>query len=147
MVLITIPSPSTRMIVASLYSLPLVVLKSSASAIDTDSAAKIGSVVLKYVTLRILLLCSLHGNDKMKRINDAQDVIGLTTTWSISKIEETRNPSGENVLRLIQIRLAPSLKKISFFLCQVKSVSDYSKPFAVRRCSIQSARSLSVGLQ
>jgi len=54
-----------RAIVASLYSLPLVVLKSSASAIDTDSAAKIASVVCQYVTLRILLLCSPHGNDKM----------------------------------------------------------------------------------
>jgi len=52
-------------IVASLYTLPLVVLKSSASAIDTDSVAKIASVACQYVTLRILLLCSPHGNDKM----------------------------------------------------------------------------------
>jgi hypothetical protein len=33
-----------------------VVLKSSASAIDTDSTAKIASVVCQYVTLRILPL-------------------------------------------------------------------------------------------
>jgi hypothetical protein len=42
-----------------------VVLKSSASAIDTDSVAKIASVACQYVTLRILLLCSPRGNDKM----------------------------------------------------------------------------------
>src|SRR5947208_8703433 len=35
-----------RLIVAFLYSLPLIVLKSSASAIDADSAAKIASAVL-----------------------------------------------------------------------------------------------------
>jgi hypothetical protein len=40
-------------------------LKSSASAIDTDSAAKIASVACQYVTLRILLLYSPRGNDKM----------------------------------------------------------------------------------
>jgi hypothetical protein len=33
-----------------------VVLKSSASAIDTDSPAKIASVVCQYITLRILPL-------------------------------------------------------------------------------------------
>src|SRR5947208_729697 len=46
------PSGSTRLTVTFLYSFPLIVLKSSASAIDADSAAKIASVVLFIVCRR-----------------------------------------------------------------------------------------------
>jgi hypothetical protein len=40
------PSGSTRLTEAFLYSFPLIVLKSSASVIDADSVAKIASVAL-----------------------------------------------------------------------------------------------------
>jgi hypothetical protein len=40
------PSGSTRLTEAFLYSFPVIVLKSSASVIDADSAAKIASVAL-----------------------------------------------------------------------------------------------------
>jgi len=40
------PSGSTRLTDAFLYSFPLIVLKSSATAIDADSAANIASVAL-----------------------------------------------------------------------------------------------------
>jgi hypothetical protein len=46
LLLTTMPSGSTRFTVTFLYSLPSIVLKSSASAIDADSAAKIASAVL-----------------------------------------------------------------------------------------------------
>jgi len=42
----TMPSGSTRLTEAFLYSFPVIVLKSSASVIDADSAAKIASVAL-----------------------------------------------------------------------------------------------------
>src|SRR6266850_1816987 len=41
------PSGSTRLTVAFLYSFPLIVLMSSASASDTDSAARIAMVVFR----------------------------------------------------------------------------------------------------
>jgi hypothetical protein len=44
LVLSTIPSASTRLIVASLYIFPLTVLRSSASAGDTNSVARITMV-------------------------------------------------------------------------------------------------------
>src|SRR5438445_7577352 len=66
LVLSTIPCDSTRMIVASLYNLPLTVLKSSASASVADRSAKIASVVAYSFTLSAFcLFCSPHGNDKM----------------------------------------------------------------------------------
>src|SRR5437763_7177366 len=46
------PSGSTRLTVTFLYSFPSIVLKSSASAIDADRAAKIASVVLFIVCTR-----------------------------------------------------------------------------------------------
>ena len=50
----------------ALYSLPLMVLKSSASASDADSAAKIDSAVFQYFTGGgFCLFCSPHGNDKV----------------------------------------------------------------------------------
>src|SRR5437762_495793 len=56
LVLSTIPSASTRLIVASLYTLPLTVLKSSARAIDADRSGKIAIVVAQCFTRRILPL-------------------------------------------------------------------------------------------
>src|SRR6266487_597872 len=50
------PSVSTRLIVAFLYSLPLVVLKSSASASDAESDAKIANAICQCFTRRILPL-------------------------------------------------------------------------------------------
>src|ERR1700719_1481416 len=56
------------MIVASLYNLPLTVLKSSASASVADRSAKIASVVAYSFTLgAFCLFCSPHGNHKMMR--------------------------------------------------------------------------------
>jgi len=52
------------------------VLKSSASAIDADSGAKIGSVLSHYFTRAgLCLFCSAHDNDKwdMARRNEAGD--------------------------------------------------------------------------
>ena len=54
LVLSTIPSASTRLIVASLYTLPLTVLKSSASTSDGDRSGKIAIVVAQCFTPRIL---------------------------------------------------------------------------------------------
>jgi len=51
-VLSTIPSPSTRLTVASLYTLPLVVWKSSESASDANRTARSTTVVLQYLTRR-----------------------------------------------------------------------------------------------
>src|SRR5437870_8102702 len=66
LVLSTIPSDSTRMIVASLHNLPLTVLKSSASASVADRSAKIASVVAySFMLGAFCLFCSPHGNDKM----------------------------------------------------------------------------------
>ncbi|PYJ20107.1 MAG: hypothetical protein DME99_10855 [Verrucomicrobia bacterium] len=60
------PSGSTRLILACLYSLPSIVLKSSASAIDANNAAKIASVVWQWLMRRIVpLLLSTRGNDKL----------------------------------------------------------------------------------
>src|SRR6266478_4727249 len=54
------------MIVASLYSLPLIVLKSSASASDAERSGKIASVVAQSFTCgAFCLFCSPHGNDKI----------------------------------------------------------------------------------
>ena len=53
---ITIPSGSTRLTFAFLYSLLSVVLKSSASASDVDSAAKTVSAVFHCFTRPILPL-------------------------------------------------------------------------------------------
>jgi len=53
---ITIPSGSTRLTLTFLYSFPSIVLKSSASAIDAASAAKIASVVCQYFMRRIVSL-------------------------------------------------------------------------------------------
>src|SRR5439155_985866 len=59
------------MIVASLYNLPLTVLKSSASASVADRSAKIASVVAYSFTLgAFCLLCSPHGNDFFTRNED-----------------------------------------------------------------------------
>src|SRR5215208_5973839 len=56
-----------RVIVASLYSLPLTVLKSSACARDADSA-KIDSAVFQYFTGGgFCRFCSPHSNDKVTR--------------------------------------------------------------------------------
>src|SRR5262249_41186005 len=51
LLLSTMPSGSTRLTVASLYSLPLTVLKSSASASDADSVARIAMIVFRGVTV------------------------------------------------------------------------------------------------
>ena len=50
LVLSSIPSASTRLTVASLYTLPLVVLKSSESASDANRIAQTTTVVLQYFT-------------------------------------------------------------------------------------------------
>ena len=52
----TMPSGSARFTVTFLYSFPSTVLKSSASAIDAASAAKIASVVCQYFMRRIVSL-------------------------------------------------------------------------------------------
>jgi hypothetical protein len=50
---------------ASLYNLPLIVLKSSASASDADSA-KIANAVCEYfMAAGFCLFSSPHGNDKV----------------------------------------------------------------------------------
>src|SRR5262249_34848474 len=64
------PSGSTRLTVASLYSLPLTVLKSSASASVADRSAKIGSVVAQHFTptdLALLLSTWQRQNDMNRR--------------------------------------------------------------------------------
>src|SRR5207247_10698997 len=53
------PSGSTRLTEAFLYSFPLIVLKSSANAIDADSAAKIANVALFIVTRACQISLSL----------------------------------------------------------------------------------------
>ena len=66
LLLIAVRSASTRLIVASLYTLPLMVLKSSASARDVDRTAKIASVVAQHFTRpRFCLFCSPLRDDKM----------------------------------------------------------------------------------
>jgi hypothetical protein len=65
LLLTTIPSGSTRFTVTFLYSFPSTVLKSSASAIDTDSAVKIASAVFQLIMRRIVPFYPPHGNDKM----------------------------------------------------------------------------------
>ena len=63
---ITIPSGSTRLTFASLYSFPSVVLKSSATTIDVISAAKIAIEICQYFTRRgFCLFSSPHSNDKV----------------------------------------------------------------------------------
>jgi hypothetical protein len=57
-VLSTIPSASTRLNLASLYTLPLVVLKSSKSASDANRTAKIR--VPQYFTERDSAVFVLH---------------------------------------------------------------------------------------
>src|SRR5436309_13493158 len=52
----TMPSVSTRLIVTFLYSLPLMVLRSSANARDADSIAIIAIIVFRQFTRRILPL-------------------------------------------------------------------------------------------
>jgi len=72
LVLSTIPSASTLLIVASLYTLPLTVLKSSANASDTDSAAKIATIAfwgVMYADSASLLSTSQRQSD----INDRDD--------------------------------------------------------------------------
>ena len=65
-VLSTMPSGSIRLTVASLYSLPRMVRKSSARVSDADSAAKIDSAVFQYFTGGgFCLFCSPHGNDNV----------------------------------------------------------------------------------
>ena len=60
----SIPSASTRLTVASLYTLPLVVLKSSESASDANRTAKIN--VPQYFTGPGFCRFSYsHGNDKI----------------------------------------------------------------------------------
>jgi hypothetical protein len=54
------PSPSTRLTVASLYTLPLVVLKSSESPSDANRTAKITTVVRQYFTRRDSAVFRLH---------------------------------------------------------------------------------------
>jgi len=58
--------------------LPLMVLKSSATASDADRTAKIASVVAQQFTRRILPLLPPHSNGKMLRSgrNDARDLHG-----------------------------------------------------------------------
>src|SRR5437763_15898427 len=52
--------------VASLYTLPLMVLKSSASASDADRTANIASVVAEYFTQPgFCRVCSPHRNKKL----------------------------------------------------------------------------------
>src|SRR5437899_1060163 len=70
------PSGSTRVTVASLYSFPSMVLKSSASASDADSAAKITRGICQYFMQRILPVCSTHGNAKViyPNRNDSDDI-------------------------------------------------------------------------
>ena len=51
LVLSSIPSASTRLTVASLYTFPLTVLKSSASATDADSVAEIASIACQDFSL------------------------------------------------------------------------------------------------
>ena len=59
-VLSTIPSTSTRLTVAFLYTLPLVVLKSSESASDANRTAKITKVIPQYFTRRDSAVFRLH---------------------------------------------------------------------------------------
>src|SRR6266516_7942087 len=64
----TIPSGSTRFTLTFLYSFPLFVLRSSASAIDADSATKIASEICRYFTRRIvpLLLSTQQSQNDME---------------------------------------------------------------------------------
>src|SRR6516164_4219408 len=62
-----IPFASTRLIVASLYTLPLIVLKSSANASDADRSGKIAIVVGQSFTRGAFCLSSSpESNDKMR---------------------------------------------------------------------------------
>src|SRR5207245_11765464 len=68
------------MIVASLYSLPLIVLKSSASASDAERSGKIASVVTQSFTRgAFCLFCSPHGNDKMMSDHKRGQLPAITT--------------------------------------------------------------------
>jgi hypothetical protein len=79
-VLMTMPSGSTCVTVASLYSLPPTVLKSSASVSDAaDSVARIAIVVFwGFIMRAFCLFCSPHCNAKLIRTgrNDARDFHG-----------------------------------------------------------------------
>src|SRR5262249_45784503 len=55
-----IPFPSMRLTVASLETLPLVVLKASEGASDANRTAKIATVVRQYFTLRDSAVFRLH---------------------------------------------------------------------------------------
>jgi len=69
------PSGSTRLTLAFLYSLPPIVLKSSARASDADSAAKIAAAVWQNFTrwiLPVLLSTSQWQNDMNGR-NDSRE--------------------------------------------------------------------------
>jgi len=88
-VLSTIPSPSTRLTVASLYTLPLVVLKSSENASDANRSAKINAVAPLYFTWRILpLFISIR-----QRQNDMNRAHGWRSTFNNSA-PEVPQPTG-----------------------------------------------------
>jgi hypothetical protein len=60
------PSASTRLTEAFLYSFPVTVLKSSASARDAENATKITNVVAHFFTLGpFCFFRSPHRNDKV----------------------------------------------------------------------------------
>jgi hypothetical protein len=87
LVLSTIPSASTWLIVASLYILPLMVLKSSANASDADRSAKIASVLAQQFMRRILRLflsTSQRQND-MNWPNDAGNIHGCCDCFSFQR--------------------------------------------------------------
>ena len=65
LVLSSIPSASMRLTVASLYTLPLTVLKSSACANVANRSGKIAIVVAQSFTREILPFLSSKDNDKL----------------------------------------------------------------------------------
>ena len=86
-------SVSTRVTVAFLYSLPRIVLKSSASAIDADNAAKISRGAPKCFTAANSACFALHGNDKMFSCYTSEfagdtPATTLTTTGAVSSVVE-----------------------------------------------------------
>src|SRR6266550_1623282 len=83
LVLSTIPSASTRLIVASLYTLPLTVLKSSDRAIDADRSGKTAIVVAQCFTRRILppLLSTRQCQNDMRRSAMTRGTFTIAVTF------------------------------------------------------------------
>src|SRR5438552_3485 len=77
------PSGSTRVIVASLYSLPLAVLKSLASAGDANSVAKISSAVCQYFTRLILHFFAAHRQSQSGRRSNGLHNFAGARVWGV----------------------------------------------------------------